>query len=63
MAKRFVSLSCQGEKCFCGKPAEHKVEETVFGDDPYPGRHPLTRYVCHEHFRGIMGPAAERQGS
>lgn len=56
--KRFVSLSCQGEKCFCGKPAEHKVEETIFGDDPLPSRHPLTSYVCHGHFAQIMGPAA-----
>jgi len=56
----FVSASCQGERCYCGQPAEHKVEETIFDDDPDPVRHPLTQYVCHFHFRRIMGPAAER---
>jgi hypothetical protein len=51
---------CDGERCFCGWPAEHKVEETVFADDPQPIRHPLTSYLCHQHFLEIMGPAAER---
>lgn len=57
--KHFVSGSCQGEACRCGQPAEHKVEETIFHDDPLPHRHPLTSYVCHAHFVEIMGPAAE----
>lgn len=56
----FVSGSCEGEKCYCGKPAEHKVEETIFHDDPVPTRNPLTSYICHEHFCEIMGPAARR---
>jgi hypothetical protein len=61
MNKPFVSACCEGERCFCGAPAEHKVEQTIFDDDPYPARHPLTRYVCHPHFREIMGTAADRR--
>lgn len=57
----FVSGHCQGERCYCGKPADHKIEEVVFRDDPLPFRHPLTRYVCHAHFAEIMGPAAKRR--
>lgn len=53
---RFVSGSCKGEHCFCGKPAEHKVEEVIQRDDPQPIRHPLTSYICHEHFVRVMGP-------
>lgn len=66
---RFVSACCEGERCHCGAPAEHKIEETVFDDDPtgwmFVGalramaRHPLTAYICHTHFREIMGPAAD----
>lgn len=59
--KPFVSVICQGEQCYCGAPAEHKVEQVIFHDDPTPHRHPLTRYVCHPHFREIMGPAADRR--
>ncbi len=55
----FVSGCCEGEKCFCGAPAAHKIEETIFHDDPVPHRHPLTAYICHEHFRMVMGPAAD----
>lgn len=55
----FVSMCCEGEKCFCGLPAEHKVEETIFDDDPVKHRHPLTSYICHKHFREVMGPAAD----
>ena len=54
MAVRFVSLSCQGERCWCGRTAEHKIEETIFADDPMPNRHPLTAYVCHGHFHELM---------
>ncbi|WP_439372966.1 hypothetical protein [Bradyrhizobium sp. DASA03120] len=50
--------SRDGERCFCGNPAAHKVEEVIFADDPRPIRHPLTSYVCREHFREIMGPTA-----
>lgn len=56
----FVSKYCKGEKCFCGNYAEHKIEEKVFDDDPLPDRHELTSYVCHRHFRMLMGPAADR---
>ena len=34
--------------------ASHKVEEHIFDDDPNPIRHPLTQYVCCEHFKMIM---------
>ncbi len=59
MPERFVSGPC--ERCHCGMPAEHKVEETIFSDDPRPVRHPLTAYICHAHFREMMGPAADCQ--
>jgi len=65
---RFVSATCQGERCNhtvssdgdeaeekCGLPAEHKVEEAIAFDDPNPHRHPFTAYLCHEHFCEIMG--------
>lgn len=55
----FVSGCCEGERCFCGEAAKHKVEETIFHDDPLPQRHPLTAYVCDKHFRLIMGPASD----
>lgn len=52
----FVSGSCKGETCsVCGKPANNKLEETIFWDDPNQMRHPLTAYVCREHFRMIVG--------
>lgn len=65
---RHRSLYCEGEKCFCGQQADHKIEEVIFDDDwsmqnpiaMMRGRHPLTSYICHEHFRMIMGPAADR---
>jgi hypothetical protein len=59
----FVSGCCEGERCSfegCSTQAEHKVEETIFPDDPFQHRHELTAYVCHHHFRLIMGPAADR---
>lgn len=56
----FVSACCQGERCYCGAPAEHKVEETIFHDDPHQHRHPFTTYICHEHFVQLIGPAAEQ---
>ncbi len=59
-ASGFVSATCQGERCFCGAPASHKVEEAIAYDDPNPNRHPLTSYVCRSHFRAIMGPIVDR---
>lgn len=39
------------ENCRCGQPAAHKVEETSS-----PGHiHPLTAYLCCEHFRQLVG--------
>ena len=52
--KRFTSASCKGEHCFCGSPAETKIEETIFWDDPHKNRHPFTRYICHDCFDKIM---------
>lgn len=63
MSKPFVSVSCHGEHCSfegCSASAEHKIEETIFADDPLQHRHELTAYVCHDHFKAIMGPAADR---
>ncbi len=58
---RWISQSCQGETCnMCGAPAAAKVGEEIFEDDPFQMRHNLTAYVCADHFRQIMGPAAER---
>jgi hypothetical protein len=54
MGSGFVSKYCKGEKCFCGKVATHKIEETVFDDDPLPNRHELTSYVCDGHFNLVM---------
>ena len=54
----YVAPQCLGEKCRCGKPATHKVEEVIFDNDPEPLRHELTVYVCCEHFAWLMGPAA-----
>jgi hypothetical protein len=52
----FVSKCCKGEICsVCGKPATNKLEEAIFYDDPKKMRHPLTAYVCREHFRMIVG--------
>lgn len=56
----FVSGSCDGERCFCNMPAEHKIEEVIFWDDPDQMRHPFTTYVCHQHFVQFMGPLAAR---
>lgn len=56
---RFVSACCEGEVCSCGQPAVAKVEETIFLDDPNPNRHPLTAYVCADHFGQFMGRLAQ----
>ena len=60
LVNRFVSEICRGEKCRCGKDAEHKVEEAAYDDDPFPFRIPLVTYICHDCFVGLMGPAAGR---
>jgi hypothetical protein len=58
----FISKYCKGEKCgMCWNqerklvPATHKVEETIFDDDPNRNRHNLTQYVCDKHFTSIFG--------
>lgn len=58
----FISACCEGERCRCGEPAAHKIEEVIFDDDPMQGRHPLTAYICHAHFVEIMGPMADSPG-
>lgn len=50
----YISGCCEGEKCVCGKGATHKVEEAIFHDDPQPGRHALTSYICDVCFNHIM---------
>ena len=53
-SKKFVSKCCVGERCFCGRQATKKVEETIFDDDPEQIRHPYTAYLCEKHFNQIM---------
>ena len=48
-----TSDCCNGEKCYCGLPAKHKIEEVIF-DDMQP-RHPYNNYVCDEHFMKALG--------
>jgi hypothetical protein len=47
-----------GEICHCGNPVEHMVEEVVPFDDRNPHRTALKTFLCSDHFREIMGPAA-----
>lgn len=54
-----ISKYCIGEFCWCGQIAKHKVEEVVFDDDPQPIRHPLTSYLCRQHFIELMGNYAK----
>lgn len=52
----FISKACNGEICsVCGESATNKLEETIFFDEPNKMRHPLTAYVCREHFQMIVG--------
>lgn len=57
----YIPASCEGQFCFCGKPAVRKVGEEIMRDDPYPVRHNLTSYICGDHYIQLMGPAAARQ--
>lgn len=64
----YIPESSVGEKCSCGKPANHKVEEVLdYGvfesieDMISTGvRHPLTTYLCCSCFSALMGPTASR---
>lgn len=47
----WVSGSCAGEWCQCGRPASHKVSEVIQSDDPVQNRHELTAYKCCLCFR------------
>ena len=53
----FVSATCEGETCRCGKPATHKVGEEIPHDHPQQERHNLTAYVCCACFTLLLGPA------
>jgi hypothetical protein len=57
----FVSATCEGERCHCGKPAAKKVGEEIPFDDPAPARHSLTAYVCADHYAELMGPVGAKQ--
>jgi hypothetical protein len=59
----FVSATCEGERCHCGKPAAKKVGEEIPFDDPVPARHNLTAYVCADHYAELMGPVGAKQVS
>lgn len=52
----FVSTTCEGEQCWCGKPAARKVGEEIPFNDPNKMRHNLTSYICAFHFAQLMGP-------
>ena len=60
MTISFVSETCEGEVCWCEKPAVRKVGEEFAYDEPNPDRHNLTRYICAHHFAELMGPAGAR---
>lgn len=50
-----VSAACEGEFCsVCGGPAAGKLGEEILFDDPHPNRHPLTAYVCRDHFDTVL---------
>lgn len=57
----FVSVTCEGERCWCGQPAVKKVGEEIPFDDPTLLRHNLTSYVCSTHYAQLMGPAGAAQ--
>ncbi len=57
----FVSATCGGERCHCGKPAVKKVGEEIPFDDPMPARHNLTAYICARHYAELMGPMGAKQ--
>lgn len=61
VAPVFVSATCEGELCRCGRAAVRKVGEEIPCDDPRPRRHNLTAYVCAEHYAEIMGPVGAEQ--
>lgn len=66
MERHFVSPTCEGEICFCGKNATHKIGEEICNfewdaqPEPMKGlatRHNFTQYVCCQCFTNIMGNA------
>lgn len=61
MADYFVSPSCEGESCWCGSTAIRKVREEHLPGDPNGRLHPLTTYVCEEHFLELFQAGAYKQ--
>ena len=41
----------------CGDQAKHRVSEEIMHDDPNQIRHPLTSYLCCNHYGRCMGYA------
>lgn len=55
----FVSASLAQQVCsVCGKPATHKIGEEHGSDDRRRIFHNLTNWLCCQHFRMVIGPAA-----
>ncbi len=62
--KFHVNESCVGEVCLinnCNRDATHKVEEVIIEGDPNPLRHPLTNYICCNHYKKVFGALAKLQ--
>lgn len=53
-----VSITVMGEKCACGKWAQHYVTEGYPLPSRTTDRHPFTAYLCCECFGKLFGPAA-----
>jgi len=43
-----------GERCACGVPAAHKVEEVASPEAGNISRRPLSAFLCHVHFCELM---------
>jgi len=65
MPPHIVPASCVGERCLVcwhflqtAVPATHKLGEEILEGDADPIRHPLTAYVCCQHFQMVFGLTA-----
>ncbi len=43
----FTPRSCGGEICICGKPAQRKIEEVIFDDDPHGWQEDTNAWAQH----------------
>jgi len=62
----FVSASCEGERCFCGNAATHKLGEEIPHDEPCPMCGSCWRYWedRDESGRRVLGlPKSDCRGS